>query len=279
MAELLRMNRSSVDTLQVRRHFSSHAEEYDRYAVIQKKVVVDLLELLRSCVRVGGPVLEVGCGTGTLSRHISAQLPELPLTVSDIAHGMTRHAARTVPGIAAVDADAQDLPFCNAGFGLVLSSSVYQWVNDLPRAFAEGARVLAPGGRFAFALFGEKTLHELRESHRLAVVEAGGCRPSHAQDFPAGTEVRRALVGAGFAEVSVRSVYEVETHPEVEDLLRNLKRIGAQNAVGRRPRGLSSRRVMQRMIRLYRERHGTEGNIPATYEVIYGMGCKPGEAT
>jgi len=270
------MNRSSIDTRQVRRHFSSHAEEYDRYAVVQKKVVVELLDLLRSCTNLGGPVLEVGCGTGTLSRQISDLLPGFPLTVSDIAHGMTRHAASTVPGVAAVDADAQDLPFGEARFGLVLSSSVYQWVNDLPRAFAEGARVLAPGGRFAFALFGEGTLHELRESHRLAVAEVGGSRSSHAQDFPTGREVHCALVAAGFEEVSVRSVYEVERHPQVETLLRNLKRIGAQNAAGRRPHGLGSRRVTQRMLQLYRERYETEGSIPATYEVIYGTGRKKG---
>jgi malonyl-CoA O-methyltransferase len=274
MAELLRMNRSSIDTRQVRRHFSSHAEEYDRYAVVQKKVVAELLELLRGCEKIGGPVLEVGCGTGTLSRQLADLLPGLPLTVSDIAHGMTRHAALTVPGVAAVDADAEDLPFRDAGFGLVLSSSVYQWVNDLPRAFAEGARVLVPGGRFAFALFGEGTLHELRESHRLALAEAGVSRPSHAQDFPSGKVVRSALVAAGFEEVSVSSAYEVERHPEVETLLRNLKRIGAQNAAGRRPHGLGSRRVMQRMIKLYGDRFGAGGDIPATYEVIYGTGRK-----
>lgn len=274
MAELLRMNRSSLDTRQVRRHFSSHAEEYDRYAGVQKKVVADLMELLRSSGNIEGPVLEVGCGTGILSRQVSIFLPDLPLIVSDIAHGMTRHAARTVSGVAAVDADAQDLPFRDAAFGLVLSSSVYQWVNDLPRAFAEGGRVLAPGGRFAFALFGEKTLHELRESHRLAVAEAGIGRPSHVQDFPSGSEVRHALVAAGFDDVLVRSAFEVERHQAVEHLLRNLKRIGAQNAAGSRPAGLGSRKVMQRMIRVYRERFEEEGSIPATYEVIYGMGCK-----
>jgi len=275
MAELLRMNRSVINTRQVRRHFSSHAEEYDRYAMVQKNVVGRLMDIVRSQGAVSGPVLEVGCGTGELSRQVSALFPDLSLTLSDIAHGMTRHAARTVPGATAVDADAQDLPFGKAGFGLVLSSSVYQWVNDLPRAFAEGARVLAPGGCFAFALFGEGTLHELRESHRLAVAETGGHHSSHVQDFPSGAEVRSALAAAGFKEALVRSVYEVETHSEVENLLRNLKRIGAQNAAGERPRGLASRHVMRRMIQIYRQRYASESSIPATYEVIYGLGRKP----
>jgi malonyl-CoA O-methyltransferase len=276
MAGILLMSRPCVDTRQVRRHFSSHAGQYDRYAVVQKKVVAGLLELLSGGGETAGPVLEVGCGTGELSRGLLSLNPGMPLTVSDIAHGMTFHAARSADGIPAVDADAQALPFLDGCFGLVLSSSVYQWVNDLSRAFAESARVLAPGGRFAFALFGERTLHELRESHRLAVAEAGGGQPSHVQDFPGRDEVVHALRGAGFEDVFVRCVDEVERHSEVSALLRNLKRIGAQNASGRRPSGFAARRVMQRMMELYRERFGSEDSIPATYEVIYGLGRKPG---
>lgn len=268
------MSRPGVDSRQVRRHFSSHAGEYDRYAVVQKRVVSRLLQMLGDDGSTAGPVLEVGCGTGALSRRLRERLPALPLIVSDIAHGMTRHAAQAVPGVLALDADAQGLPFRGGAFGLVLSSSVYQWMNDLPRAFAESARVLVPGGRFAFALFGERTLFELRESHRLAVSETGSRQPSHVQNFPTVSEVHQPLVAAGFEGVEVQSIDEVECHPEVPTLLRNLKRIGAQNAAGHRPSGLASRRVMQRMLEIYRDRFAVAEGIPATYEVIYGAGRK-----
>jgi len=270
------MTRPRVDTRRVRQHFSGHACEYERYAVVQKRAVAGLLHMLGRLPSSDGPVLEVGSGTGELSRRFREEYPGVPLTLSDIAHGMTRRAAGSVAMVTAVDADAQDLPFRSAGFDLVISSSVYQWVNDLKRAFAESARVLAPGGRFALVLFGGNTLRELRDCHGRALAEAGRASGSHMQAFPTVGEVRDALLGAGLEVLELRSFDEVEHHPDVSALLRNLKRIGAQNASSSRPSGLASRRVMQRMAQLYREIHGSSDTIPATYEVVCALGRKSG---
>ncbi len=272
MARVSCMTRPEIDSGRVRQHFSCHANDYDRYAVVQKRVVEGLVERLRASGDVVGPVLEVGAGTGVLGQKFSGEYPHLPLVISDIAHGMTRHAARVVVKAIPLDADAQNLPFRSEGFGLMLSSSMYQWVNDLPQAFAESARVLRPGGRFVVALFGEHTLCELRDSHRQAVAECACPRGSHVQEFPTLVEVQTALQSAGFAEIRVETTDEVEHHLDVPALLRSLKKIGAQNANSAGPSGLASRRVMQRMMEIYRERHGTPEGIPATYQVIYGMG-------
>lgn len=276
MAGISTMTRPRVDTRRVRQHFSGHACEYERYAIVQKRVVAALLHMLGRHPSSSGPVLEVGSGTGELSRRFREAYPGVPLTLSDIAHGMTCCAAGSVAKVTAVDADAQDLPFRSAHFGLVISSSVYQWVNDLNRAFAESARVLAPGGRFAFALFGGNTLCELRDCHGRALAEGGRPGGSHMQAFPSVEEVRDALPGAGLEILELRSFDEVEHHPDVPSLLRSLKRIGAQNASSSRPSGLASRRVMHRMAQLYREIHGSGGTIPATYEVICAFGRKSG---
>jgi malonyl-CoA O-methyltransferase len=260
-----------VDTKRVRANFSCQARSYDRHALVQKRVVDRLLERLREGGPVEGPILDVGTGTGRLSRALAKAFPEARPCVTDIAHGMTCLAATSVPDALATDADAQALPFRSGSFALVCSTSVYQWVNDLPLAFTESSRVLASGGRFAFALFGERTLFELRESHRLAVAETGSPHPSHVQDFPGEEEVRMALAAAGFWEVVTWSGNEVEEHPDVQHLLHHLKSIGARNAAVTRPPGLSSRRVLNRMMALYREFYGRGHSIPATYHVIYGL--------
>ncbi len=153
---------------------------------------------------------------------------------------------------------------------LVLSSSVYQWVADLPRAFAESARVLRPGGRFAFALFGEGTLHELRDCHRRALAESSSGPPSHMQEFPGVDEVQTALQQAGFAEIRLISENEREWHDDLADLFGSLKRIGASNAAANRPAGLSGRQVMRRLADYY-EDYRQDGRLPATYRVIYGL--------
>ena len=275
MANLSCMNRPPIDQRRVRRHFSGHADEYERYAQVQKRVVAGLLDRLARLGPFSGPILEVGAGTGALGEKVAGLHPQLPLVVTDLAHGMTRQAAARLPGASALDADAASLPFVEDSFGLMLSASMYQWIIDLPAAFAESARVLKPGGHFVFALFGAGTLCELRSSHRRAQAEIDGGRPSHTQEFPSREEVAEALRSAGFVGITVASVDEREHHPDVPDLLRALKKIGAQNASRSGPAGLASRRVMERMMELYRREHGREGMIPATYEVIYGTARWP----
>lgn len=261
------MTAAEVEVRRVRQHFSRHAEEYDRYAVVQKSVVQRLLGLLPPLNTTSGPVLDLGTGTGELAARFARLYPQQPLLVADIAHGMTRHAVAAVPSARAFDADAAALPLRDGCCGLVLSSSMYQWVNDLPAAFAEVARILRPGGRFACALFGAGTLRELRSSHEQALAECGHPEHSHMQHFPHREQVSAALHAAGFT-AELGCAEEVERHPDVATLLHNLKRIGAQNASVRRPPGLAERRVTLRMMALYAGRFGDDDGVPASYEVI-----------
>ena len=256
---------SHINKLQVRQHFSSHASEYDRYAIVQHKVACRLSNMLAEYLRPAQKALEVGCGTGLLSRQLLRLLPALRLVLSDLAHGMSQYVHQTLSGAPVCDADAAALPFLKDSFDLVASSSVYQWLNDFPNAFEQVAGVLRPGGLFAVALFGEKTLFELRASHQAALPHD---QQSHVQSFPSLGTISDAI-GVGFEVLSLKSDFEVEWHPDVQGLLRSLKKIGAQNASQQRPHGLASRKVMQAMISHYNDHYGRQDGIPATYEVIY----------
>lgn len=261
---------SAVCLQRVREHFSCHAAEYDRFARVQKIVAARLVAEAGPLMD-SGRVLDVGTGTGEVGRCVLEQNPNASLVICDIAPGMTRHAAAILPCALAADADAQSLPFADHAFSAVLSASVYQWMNDLPLAFREARRVLRDQGLFAFALFGEGTLRELRLSHRQAMAELTVDGRSHVQEFPGPAQVAEALAAASFQVVRLWSKNEVEWHASVADLLRTLKKIGAQNASDRRPPGLASRRVMQRMTDIYTTEYLSEGQIPATYQVIYGL--------
>lgn len=254
-----------INKQQVRQHFSFHASEYDRYALVQQTVAKRLAGLLEGHLNPCEIALEVGCGTGLLSQQLYRLLPNLQLVLSDLAHGMSQHVQQTLPQSPVCDADAAALPFADNSFDLLTSSSVYQWLNDLPNAFSEISRTLRTDGLLALALFGEKTLFELRSSHQ-AVLPVG--RKSHVQSFPTVDMVSSAL-GGSFEILSLRSEFEIEWHADVPALLRSLKKIGAQNASQQRPQGLASRQVMQAMLSRYNELYSCERGIPATYEVIY----------
>ena len=266
---------SAIDGRLLRTHFSMHAGDYDRYAAVQKRVVANLAARLDADGSPEGLVLDIGTGTGALAAELGARSGNCRFVLTDLAHGMTRAAAQHLPGNLPCDGDACRLPFADGCFGNVVSSSVYQWVADLPGAFHEAARVLRPGGRFAVALFGERTLCELRDAHRQAVLDCGSGHPSHVQSFPSAGEVSAALAAAGLACRDFASFPETDWHPDVPTLLRRLKQIGASNATADRPKGLASREVMQRMVDLYEARHRQATGIPATYEVICAVAVKP----
>jgi SAM-dependent methyltransferase len=61
-----------------------------------------------------------------------------------------------------VCADIGALPLRGVCIDLAWSNLALQWVNDLPRAFAEFRRVLRVGGLLSFTTFGPDTLREVR---------------------------------------------------------------------------------------------------------------------
>lgn len=264
---------ANIDRHRVRASFHRQATEYDRYAVVQCRVVEKIVGMLQSQQVAPERLLDVGAGTGRLLAAVTDLYPEVGATGVDLAPGMCRIAAQNLADkrVHVVNADAEHLPFASGSFDLVLSTSTYQWLASLDRAFSEACRVLAPGGLFCFALFGERTLFELRESYKGAL--KGGADRSHG--FFGVAEVDAALQRAEFCVESVTSELEVEWHPDVPELLRSLKRIGAGSTAPVAARGLAERRVMLEMMSAYRREFGGEEGIPATYEVIYGLARKP----
>ena len=265
---------AAVDNRRLRRNFSSSADHYDHHAHIQKQVVAALLQFMEPRCSVQGTFLDIGCGTGSLSYALCQSYPQLRPILTDIAHGMTVHGRSRIATALAVDAAAEALPFADRCVDMVCSSSVYQWVLDLPGAFSENARILRDGGLFAFALFGRDTLKELKTAYRQAA-EACGSETDHLHELPELSTVHRALIGSGFVQVELQRQELVEYHGGVAELLRSLKRIGAGNASPRASRGLASRHLLQNMTDIYRRRYAQDGQIPASYEVIYGLATVP----
>jgi ubiquinone/menaquinone biosynthesis C-methylase UbiE len=99
--------------------------------------------------------LEIGSGTGYFTLNmLRAGLIERA-TCTDISPGMltalAANAERLGLDVETVVADAERLPFADASFDLVFGHAVLHHIPDLPRAFGELARVLAPGGTLLFA--------------------------------------------------------------------------------------------------------------------------------
>jgi SAM-dependent methyltransferase len=100
-------------------------------------------------------VLEIGCGTGVHAKLLveaGADVTAIDLTPTAVE--LTRRRLE-LSGLQADvrEADAEQLPFADASFDFVWSWGVIHHSHDTNRVIAEVARVLRPGGRFAFMVY------------------------------------------------------------------------------------------------------------------------------
>jgi len=231
-------------------------------------------------------ILDLGCGTGERTLELAARYPDgrvvgldlaLPMVLA--ASGRTRRGrslyrrlvaplvGRVDPAPRFVCADATRLPFAGVSFDLAWSNLSLQWVNDLPRVFAELRRVLRTGALLTFSTLGPDTLKELRA----AFARVDGA--THVSRFVDMHDIGDMLVHAGFAGPVMDMELLHVTYSSPEALMRELKSLGATNATRGRPRWLLGRGRYGRVVAEL-ARHAQDGRFPATFEVVYGHAWK-----
>lgn len=143
----------------------------------------------------GARVLDVGCGYGRLAAPAKAVRPDLDWTGQDLSQTYcTAFRAAVGP---AVRGTLERLPFADASFAgaIAVTSLMYATAGQRPAAFAELARVLAPGAALLLVDPGE----ELRR----LLARIGFARPgaTGGAGFVDG-EVERLAAAAGFAPIA-----------------------------------------------------------------------------
>jgi SAM-dependent methyltransferase len=89
-------------------------------------------------------VLDLGAGTGKLTRQIAAR--GLDVTAVDPSEGMLEKLREVLPGVPALTGTAEQILLEDHCVDVVVMAQAWHWV-DPARAVPEIARVLSPGGR------------------------------------------------------------------------------------------------------------------------------------
>jgi SAM-dependent methyltransferase len=99
--------------------------------------------------------LEIGAGTGYFTLHLLAAGVVRSAVATDISPGMVgvleANAARMGLQVQTAACAAEELPFEDGAFDLVLGHAILHHIPDLELAFGEMCRVLRPGGTILFA--------------------------------------------------------------------------------------------------------------------------------
>lgn len=256
----------------VRKAFDKAAPRYDEFAILQRAVADHLLDTLTLFTITPKIVVDLGTGTGYCAPSLSKRFPKAKLILSDISESMLKQAqkkpSRWLNSRAYVCADNNHLPFANASVDLLFSSLSFQWSTDLDLLFSECKRILKPDGLLVFSSLGPDTLKELR------AVFSSGDNTAYVHDFIDMHDVGDALIRAGFSAPVLETDRLVMTYPTMKAVMQDLRGIGAVNQSSNRRRGLSTRKLFQDAEQAY-EAYRQNGELPATYEVVYGHAFSP----
>ncbi len=289
------MSAPLFDARQVRRAFSRSATSYAAAAQLQHQVEARLLESLDylddPVLKREPPqrVLDLGCGTGSAALAMQKRWPKAQVLALDIALPMLQQAqprssrsllltagwlsnmfARTPQPVCA---DARALPLADSSLDVLFSNLCLQWVDDLDAVFAGFRRVLKPHGLLLVSTFGPDTLWELRD----AFAQADSA--PHVSPFGNIASFGDALVRAGFHQPVIDRELDITYYQDLPALMRELRAIGATNALHSRRHTLTGRARFSAAAHAYDGMRGDDGLLPATWETISAMAWAPEAGT
>ena len=260
-----------MDKHLIHQRFAKSIRSYAEYAQAQSVIASKLCSLLSSVLtEEPRKVLEVGCGTGTFTRHFLQKFhpeelvlndicPEVAETLSDLLTPAATDTAsgcrylshtplvRFVPG----DAELCPLP---GDRDLIVSCSVMQWFEDSGAFIVRCRTLLRDGGCLALTTFGPDNLQEI------ASVTGTGL------SYLPLEWLHGLLTDAGLRAVLAEEEHITLSFPSPSDVLRHLKHTGVTGIT----RTAWTPGRLARFSDEYLHRFGTpDGNVTLTYHPIY----------
>ena len=187
--------------------FDEIAAEYDRHRPAYPDELVD-----QACqvagIGNGDQVLEVGCGSGQLTRGLVAR--GLHVTAVEPGESLIALARRNLEGAGAVEfvnAQFEDALLPRGQFQAVFSASAFHWV-DPAVSWQKAADVLVPGGTLALVSYFGLEEPRTKEDQEAVLAALRKVAPDIAAEWPAyrdldatlaGVEQRRGNVSAAWA--------------------------------------------------------------------------------
>lgn len=219
-----------------------------------------------------------------LALDLATPLPLLAeRLVANAAIGMVVRLDRLAEAIgdrqAAIVGDPELLPFRAGSLDLVASALALHVLDDLPGTLAQIRRALKPDGLFIANLIGGETLRELRESFAFAEAELTGGASPRVAPFAELRDLGALLQRAGFTLPVIDQDRLTVRYGSALELMRDLRMMGAGNALIERSRKPLRRDVLMRAAGVYAERFAdADGRIRATFDIVSLSGWAPHES-
>jgi malonyl-CoA O-methyltransferase len=241
--------------------FSAAAETYDRHARPQLALAQSVVSMLPEMYP--EQILELGCGTGQLTRLLTQHFPEVLIDAVDVAEKMVEHSRAKFakcPQINWIVGDAQTW-WGGDRYPLIVSSSALHWVADLKTTFENIFQCLEPGGYFSLGMMLQGTLKEL---HNLRSEICPEKTPEIT--LPTYEETKACLQAAGFhLERRMHSEEEI-VYDDAKAFLKAIHEQGVTGGKVSTGNAPLNRSDLSQLVADYQETYTSDDGVYATYE-------------
>ena len=186
--------------------FDEIAAEYDRSRPIYPDELID-----QAChvagVGTGDHVLEVGCGTGQLTRGLVAR--GLRVTAVDPGKNLLAQASRNLEGadgVEFVNARFEDVSLPREQFQAVFAASAFHWV-DPEVGWRKAADLLVPGGTLALLTYCGLEETRSRRDQEAVLAAMAKVAPDVAANWPTYRDLDATLAGIEQRRSNVSKVW------------------------------------------------------------------------
>jgi malonyl-CoA O-methyltransferase len=248
----------------IQRRFDRAASGFDSSDFVHAVTREGLATRLEPLLLQPTSILDLGAATGATGRRLRQRFKRAHIVSLDLSRPMLQQGKAQKSWFSRasfVQGDAHHLPFADAAFDMVVANQLLPWAPEPQPVFEEVARVLVPGGVFAFATLGPDSLREIARAW--ASVDSG----AHVHRFADMHDIGDSLVGAGLRD----PVLDVDrlgiSYDSAGKLFADLTRAGARNALAGRARGLAGRGAFAAMTAALAD---IRGKITLDLELVYG---------
>ncbi|MCD3283093.1 malonyl-ACP O-methyltransferase BioC [Clostridium botulinum C/D] len=264
-----------IDKNQLKIHFSKNAKSYDKHSNVQRKMKDILINFLLKNLKSSTikNILEIGCGTGSLTKTLLKNFPNSNITAIDISPGMIEVVKDKFKNssINFICADIENINL-NCNYDLIISNATFQWFNNLPKTLEKLYLSLNPNGILSFSTFGNKTFYELHECFKKAIQEL------HIKDsISAGQSfytlqnlihICNSIKNFSYMDMTTngKEIYIPEYFPSCKDFLTSIKKVGANNS--NKNHRCTSPKFIKKVMNLYDENFLINDNVIATYHCL-----------
>ena len=157
-----------INTRSIKSRFEKSMDKYDENAIVQQEMAEILVKELVRYSNNFDSVLELGSGTGILTKKIKKCIGFKKFYANDLVEKSKKYTSYLIPDSCFIHGNALKIKVPQK-MNLIISNAMFQWFSDISDIISKSTCDLADSGVLAFSTFGRENFTEIRDISGLSL--------------------------------------------------------------------------------------------------------------